>query len=37
MYHNLNTLTIFPEKLVHNFRVLSELQPDIAGRASREE
>ncbi len=29
MYHNLNTLTIFPEKLVHNFRVLSELQPDM--------
>jgi alanine racemase len=29
MYHNLNTLTIFPEKLVHNFRVLSEIQSGI--------
>ncbi len=29
MYHNLNTLTIFPEKLEHNFRVLSELQSDM--------
>jgi alanine racemase len=29
MYHNLNTLTIFPERLEHNFRVLSALQPSI--------
>lgn len=29
MYHNLNTLTIFPERLEHNFRVLSTLQPDV--------
>ena len=29
MYHNLNTLTIFPERLEHNFRVLSQLQSDI--------
>lgn len=29
MYHNLNTLTIFPDRLEHNFRVLSECQPGI--------
>lgn len=29
MYHNLNTLTIFPERLEHNFRVLSDLQPGV--------
>lgn len=29
MYHNLNTLTIFPERLEHNFRVLSLLQSDV--------
>lgn len=29
MYHNLNTLTIFPERLEHNFRVLSECRPGI--------
>ena len=29
MYHNLNTLTIFPERLEHNFRVLSGLQPGV--------
>lgn len=29
MYHNLNTLTIFPERLEHNFRVLSKCQTGI--------
>jgi len=29
MYHNLNTLTIFPERLEHNFRVLSSLEPSV--------
>ena len=28
-YHHLNTLTIFPEKLAHNFSVLSKLHHDI--------
>lgn len=28
-YHHLNTLTIFPEKLAHNFDVLSKLHHDI--------
>jgi alanine racemase len=30
MYHHLNTLTVFPERLEHNFRVLSGLQPGVA-------
>lgn len=28
-YHHLNTLTVFPEKLAHNFSILSGLHPDI--------
>jgi len=28
-YHNLNTLTIFPENLAHNFRILSALHHDV--------
>lgn len=28
-YHHLNTLTVFPEKLAHNFSVLSSLHHDI--------
>lgn len=28
-YHHLNTLTIFPEKLVHNLGILSRLQGNI--------
>ena len=29
MYHNLNTLTIFPDKLTHNFEILSKLHNGI--------
>lgn len=28
-YHHLNTLTVFPEKLAHNFQLLSSLHHDI--------
>jgi alanine racemase len=29
MYHHLNTLTIFPERLAHNFRTLSDMLSDV--------
>jgi alanine racemase len=29
MYHHLNTLTVFPERLKQNFDILSQVQPDI--------
>lgn len=28
-YHHLNTLTIFPDKLAHNFETLSRLQNNV--------
>lgn len=30
MYHHLNTLTIFPDRLAHNFRVLSDVSAGVA-------
>lgn len=29
MYHHLNTLTIFPEKLAHNLQILSQMRPGV--------